>query len=277
MAEIHGRRSGGDGVLHTYKRELNRLPLLDPRRLTKNQADDLVGLFDTVAARPAQAIDEELRNPERQAFDLWAMRFLFGSDDADGAARAVERALRDLAAERTERVTSGREQERSALRRRSFDPVPVAARVLADLGMPPSALTHLADMDPSALDTVIIRIPPHPPAAGVHGGGSLFDRESVLLGDQVLVSTPSAAHASIVAAAIRAEATLEGSLALPKNRPEARRIRDAIEDEWLAWRLKVVDTVRDMLPGPQRALRRDQVLQEVERQAGVASGSINAT
>jgi len=56
------------------------LPMLDPRLLTQDQADELAGLFETVAARPMSSVEEDLRDPDRQAFDLWAMRHLVGPE-----------------------------------------------------------------------------------------------------------------------------------------------------------------------------------------------------
>lgn len=108
MAEVFGRRAGGDGILQTYVGDLNRLPIPDIRRFSQGEAEDFLELFGRVAQRPVLPVSEEMRDPDRQAFDNLAMRLLIGQDEAQAAAEAVERALRDLTYERTGRAESGR-------------------------------------------------------------------------------------------------------------------------------------------------------------------------
>jgi hypothetical protein len=277
MAEVHGRRAGGDGVLHTYVRELNRLPLLDPRRLTDDQAEELVGLFDIVAARPALTVDAELREADRQALDAWAMRYLFGADEADAAARTVERALRDLAQERGARAASGAQQERKAAKRLAFDPDPIATRVLLDIGQPPDAAARLATAAARAFGDLVVDVPPHPRAGSVTCGESLFDSSAVLIDGDELLTAPSVAHADAVALALRLDANLEGPLTLPLAEFDTAQTVHAVEREVQQWADNARRLVATLMPEASKQQRRVQVLRSLERQTHLATGVLSGT
>lgn len=252
------------------------LPLLDPRRLTSAQADDLVGLFEVVARRPVEGVDVDLRDPDRQALDRWAMRYLVGDADASDAARTVERALRDLAAERTDRLASGREQQRVAVRRQGFDSGPVATRLLLENGNPPSVLARLARYEPDALGTVTVVVPDHGPIVHLAAGQSLFDSDRVLVNENLVIDTPSGAHAELVMAALRVDSSLAGPIAMPEAEDEAEAIRQAAQQDWDTWRHAVTAAVAAVLPGAQRASRRHDVGRELERQVGAVPGTVVA-
>jgi hypothetical protein len=179
MAETFGRRAAGDGVLQTYIRELNSLLVLDPRRLTPTEADDLLDAYERLAAQPVLPVTEELQRPERQEFDRIGMALLVGPEAAPEAADTVARALRDLVIERAAKAVAGREIQQRARRRQAFDPEPIAARVLAIEGPPPDFRVLLGDLDPDAVSSVLIDVPQHGWAETVEIGASLLDQGDV--------------------------------------------------------------------------------------------------
>lgn len=272
MAEVYGRRGGGDGVLHTYIRELTMMPLVDPRRLTPSQSDDLVALFEDVARRPACSIAEELQQPDRQALDMWVMRYLFGSD-ADDAARAVERAIRDLAAERHNRAASGRDQETRAVRRTTFNPTPVAARVLLECGLPPSLLHTVEPPREGGLATVTLEIPQHAPGRA-EVGATLLDTGAVLVDGRHLMTAPSDAHSDAVVAILTSDPGFVGVVVLPADEQEMTALEREWRSRWSAWTQKIVEGVRAAVPRVQHGQRRGDVVTEVVKQAGLAFGLI---
>ncbi|MFD8152151.1 hypothetical protein ACFV28_15545 [Streptomyces sp. NPDC059720] len=264
MAEVYGRRGGGDGVLHTYIRELSQMPLLDPTLLTRTQAEDLVALFSEVASRPALSTDEELRRPDRQALDAWAMRYLFG-EDADAAGRAVERALRDLVIERTQRTVSGREQQQKAVRRTVFDPAPLASRVLMDCGVQPKFIEFLPeDFGPS----VEVDVPAHEDLPA-RLGDSLMDQGDVLVGDRALITGLDDGHAAAVVALLTAEPRFSGSVQLPLAEDIAQAAVDKWSRRWSEWKAGVEKAIREVLPKAAQAQRRSLVARELEERAGL--------
>ena len=273
MAEVYGRRGGGDGVLHTYIRELFMMPLIDPRKFNLSEAEDLIALFDTVAARPVLPIGEELQQADRQAFDAWAMQYLFG-DDADAAARAVERAIRDLVTERFQRAASGREQERRAIRRTVFDPAPIAARVLMDHGRPPSILELIGTVDADALDAVTLDIPPHEPGQA-EVGATLLDMGDVVIGRHRLMSTPSEMYSDAIVAVLTTNADYSGFVVLPGDETALGRIYGLWETAWVKWRSTVEQAIRTVLPRAQQAQRRVQVAGELELRTNLPRDILN--
>ena len=262
MAELYGRRGGGDGVLHTYIRELFMMPLIDPRKFSATEAEDLIALFNEVAARPVLPIGEELQRPDRQAFDAWAMQYLFG-DEAEAAARAVERAIRDLVTERLQRAASGREQERRAVRRTVFDPAPIAARVLMDHGRPPSILEMIGAVDADALGSVTLDIPPHE-LGRAEVGSTLLDMGDVVIGRNRLMSTPSETYSEVIVAVLTTNADYSGSVVLPDDEAALGRVYGIWVGAWVKWRETVEEAIRTVLPRAQQAGRRVQVARELE-------------
>lgn len=105
-------------------------------------------------------------------------------------------------------------------------------------------------------------------------GQSLFDDSDVVLNDSNAIETPSSHHAGLLMAALRADRALTGSVALPVNEGEAGRILMDADREWNEWRQSVTDAVETALPGPQRAVRREQVGRKIERQTGTSPGSV---
>jgi hypothetical protein len=274
MAEVFGRRSGGDGVLHTYIRELNMLPIIDPTKLTSTQADDLLELFDTIRKRPALSITDELKQPDRQAFDFWAMKYLFGHDDATEAAVVVGRAIRQLADERTARQQSGKEQVKRAAKRVSFDPGTYATRALLDLGHAPSGAKALEEDE--TLGTFVVEIPPHGVSGELRLGMSLFDADDVHLGDENTISTPTPAHARLVLALLRRHRDTVGPVILPADESAAEARANALELEWAAWREKTLEMIDQMLPGRSRETQRQAVRQQIEQIQGLWTGALAA-
>lgn len=267
MAEVYGRRGGGDGVLHTYIRELSMLPIIDPRKLTSAQADDLVALFDAVATRPVLPLPEEMRQTDRQAFDGWAMEYLFG-ENADDASRAVERALRDLVAERIQRSISGRQQEQRAIRRTVFDPAPIASRVLLDHGRAPTIFDVMGPTEAATLPTLTLEIPPHAPERA-ELGATLMDAGDVLISGRKLMDTPSDVHSDAIVAILTSDVTYSGTVTLPADSKKMERICREWRGSWDLWRRTVEDAIRSILPKPQQAQRRVQVARELEARANV--------
>ena len=268
MAEIYGRRGGGNGVLHTYIRELGMMPLIDPRLLIRSQSDELVGLFESVAQRVGLPISDELRQPDRQALDLWAMRYLF-DEDADDAARTIERSLRDLVAERQQRTTSGREQRQRAVRRSSFDPAPIAACLLLDNGMPPSAVELLDSYQNGELDTWLADVPAHHPGR-VESGSTLLDQGDVLIDGRLLISAPSDSHSQLITAVLTIDPAFAGQIYLPTDVREAEEIKRLWLREWTKWLSVVKQGIKEELPRHQHAQRRSAVARELELMAGIA-------
>jgi hypothetical protein len=266
MAEIFGRRGGGDGVLHTYIRELSMLPIIDPRKFGQGEAEDFVELFDVVAARPALPINEEMQQPDRQKFDRWAMRYLF-ENEAEGAASAVERALRGLVEERFQRAASGREQEQRATRRSVFDPAPIAARVLMDCGMPTNIATMVGELD-STLDSLALEIPAHS-GGMVEVGSTLLDAGDVVVGGHVLLSTPSDSHSLAVVALLTTNNDYSGIFTVPLDSAATAEIYRSWHSAWSEWKESAERAVRVILPRPQQAERRRQVTRELEERTGL--------
>jgi hypothetical protein len=270
MAEINGRRGAGDGVLHTYIRELLKLPIINPRLLAKAEAEELVGLFDQLAMRPVLSIAEEMMQRDRQAFDRWAMKYLFGKD-ADSASRAVELALRDLVAERSQRASSGREQVVKAVRRTVFDPAPVAARILIDQGAPPRITQMFDEIDGAMLLSTEVDIPRHIPGLP-HLGETLLDQGYVVVDGQSLLEAPSEAHANAIAAHLTVNAGFSGPLDLPSDPVLVDQVSRTWERTMAEWISVVRKAVKAAAPRPQHAPRRVQVLRELEQQAHLAPG-----
>lgn len=274
MAETYGRRGGGDGVLHTYIRELSMMPVIDPRKFTASQADDLCGLFHAIAGRQVLPLAEEMRQPDRQAFDEWAMRYLFG-DDADDAAQAVERALRDLVAERRQRTASGREQQRRAIRRTTFDPAPIAARVLIDQGQPPSITQMVEELGEGPLSLETVEIPPHEPGRA-EVGSTLMDLGDVLVSGQKLLTASSDAHSLAIVAVLTTNAGYSGSLQLPADPGRLESLHTHWEKEWNKWRTSVEEAIRSIFPKPQHAQRRVLIARELEKRIGLPRDTLRA-
>jgi len=269
MCEIHGRRAGGDGVLHTYIRELCRLPIPDPRQMKSRDARKLVELFRAACGRPTLPLSEELREPDRQDYDRWAMRWLFGPDEAEKALATVERALRDLCAERQQRAASGRDQERLAARRQQFDPVPVAERLLRDEGTPPKIGPRLL-VDATELGCVVFEVSGRAPGGGARAGSSLFDKGTVRVdGLQEALRTPSAQHADALVALLQCDPALSGTLAVPSDRKAVARLVAEWRREFAAWAERVDATLDKLLPGAKHAEQRKRVRRELARLAGV--------
>jgi hypothetical protein len=248
------------------------MPVVDPRRFTPTQADDLVGLFEVLARRPALPIGEEMRQTDRQALDLWLMRYLFG-EDADQAARAVERALRDLVGERISRAASGREQEGKATRRTTFNPTPVAARVLLESGMPPALDEWLADLRGGELATVTIEIPPH--SAGRPAVGStLLDQGDVLIDGKHLLTAPSDSHSDAIVAILTVKPEFAGTLVMPADEGKVAELERKWRLAWDDWRKKVLDGVKAAVPRAQHEQRRKDVVKEILKQAKLLSDTL---
>jgi uncharacterized protein (DUF4415 family) len=266
MAEIFGRRAGGDGVLHTYIRDLNRLPILDLRLLTPTEKEGLLEAFQPLTMREVLSVSDELREEDRQRFDRVALRLLFDAKDIADEHRAVERALRDLTAERAARAASGREQERRAERRVAFDPEPFAARLLADVGEPPRLLERIS-LDPGALGSVEIEIPTHAQAESVDRTQQLFSATEVRVNGDHLLDAPSEAHAEAIVAALRREPDLVGAIQLPVDTVEMSALVDQWRSDFDDWRTRLDEALRRMVRHPQR---RVLVRAAVARQAACA-------
>ncbi|MEO3757303.1 hypothetical protein ABGB19_03300 [Mycobacterium sp. B14F4] len=275
MAEIYGRRGGGDGVLHTYVRELEMLPIIDPRKFSPEQSEALTSLFEPITRRAVLALDEELQQSDRQAFDQWAMRYLFG-DDAIDAARTVERAIRDLTAERTQRIISGREQVRRAVRRTQFNPDPFAARAILDVGEAPSPMSLLDHLSQESLEITDIVIPPHVVTGSLQIGESLFDADTLLVGSDVVVETQSSGHARIARAILRRHADTTGPCGLPSDENEALRVAADCDAAWQQWKDEMLADILAALPGQNRARQRQLVLAAVETMTGLWPGSLTS-
>lgn len=270
MAEIFGRRSGGDGVLHTYIRELNRLPILDPRQLSADETDDLLEAFEEIASRSVLNISEELRQEDRQKFDGLAMRLLFGPEDGPDAAVAVTRAIRQLVGEREARSTSGREQVKQATRRTVFNVGDYAARALKDVGEAPDPMVDASWEHEMQL---IIDVPAHSTKGSLSAGRSLFDLDNVVVGDQV-VSTPSPAHAQFLTEVLRRRSDTAGNVVLPIDDGVMSRNLDLVRGRWDVWCGEMSSYVHKMLPGRTKQSQRVDVLREVERMQGIWPGSL---
>lgn len=272
MTEIVGRRSGGAGVLHTYIRELNKLPLIDPRLLTPTQVDDLLEAFEPLKKRRTLPIGEELNQADRQTFDVLAMRYLFGTEDAPEAVVAVTRAIRQLAAEREQRSSSGKEQVKRAAKRSVFNAVDYAARALKDTREAPDPAANLSLE--STLETTVVEVPEHTQQGELTAGNSLFDLTTVSVGDETTVEAPTPPHAQLVTELLRRRADMTGPLILPVGEKEAAELADTARAEWNTWSLEIHKQVTDMLPGRPKANQRREVLREVEKMQGIWPGSL---
>lgn len=274
MAEVYGRRSAGDGVLLMYLRELNALPLPDPRLMTQAEADEFLLLYEAIATRPVQPVTQELQRPERQAFDRFGMSFLVGPERAADAADAVARALRDLTAERIAKAATGREQQQRARRRQDFDPEPIAARVLQLAGRPPDLRVLLGDLDPEVIDNVTFEVPPHERAETITVGASLLDHDQLMVNGAVVVATPTPAHALALRSAMTTDPEMAGPFTLPRREDAANEAVASWEARFATWGAEVRERTGTMLPGVARARRRGTVLRSIERQAGILPRSL---
>jgi hypothetical protein len=272
MAETFGRRSAGDGVLLTYLRELNALPIPDPTRMTEGEADELLGLYSELAEQPVLSVTEELQRPERQRFDSFGMTFLVGAEQAADAADVVASALLDLAGERLVKAAMGREYQNRARRRAAFDPEPIAARVIEVEGRPPDFRVLLGEIDATAITSVVLDIPGHPRAERVAVGASLLDQCGLLVNGMLLYGAPTPAHALALQAAISTDPDLVGPVVLPQQEQAAHDAVERWEAAFHAWRERVTQRVGTMLPGATRVQRRHAVLASLEGQANLVSG-----
>src|SRR5215211_5642278 len=259
MAEVFGRRAAGDGVLHTYIRELNRLPILNQLILSSGEAEELAGLFDPVASRPQQPLSEELQQADRQAFDLFGLKLMLGDDAAESARVEVSAALGVLAIERAIKAASGRARQQRAIKRQQFDPAPIAAKVLEDAGAPPTISEEVAEFG-DGLGTLSIEISEHERAQVVSVGESLLDEGVVLVNGAPLLTAPSAVHAMSIAAAMRVDPDLMGPLVLPERPEDADEALRRWEMRWRDWRRALEDRIEKALPGARYATRRTAVL-----------------
>jgi hypothetical protein len=272
MAETFGRRSAGDGVLLTYIRELDSFPVLDPRQLTATEGDSLLEAYEQLAKDPVLPVTEELQRPERQAFDRLGMAFLVGSERAADAANTVARALRDLTIERAVKAAAGREYQHQAKSRQTFDPEPIAARVVELEGPPPDFRVLLGDIDPDAISSIVLQVQPHERASSVEVGSSLLDQGAVVVNGLPLLSAPTVGHAHAIRAALATDLDLAGPLVLPLDEETANQAVAVWESALATWSEGVKRRVQNMLPGAQRARRREAVLGFVERQTGLLAG-----
>lgn len=268
MLETFGRRAAGDGVLQTYLRELNSIPMLDPRQLTATEADCLLEAYDRLASQPILAVTQELQRPERQEFDRVGMTLLVGADRAPAAANTVARALRDLVGERLAKAIVGREHQSSAKRRRAFDPEPIAAQILELEGSPPDIRVLLGELDAEVMSSLVVDIPQHEWAEVAEIGASLFDQGAVIVNGATLVTAASDSHAEAILSALTTDPGLQGPLVLPRGEDETRAAVVQWKESFAGWCDRVRGRAQAMLPGAARAHRRAAVSASAERQAG---------
>ena len=270
MCEVFGRRVGGDGVLQTYLRELGKLPVPNPYLLSGGEIDDLLGLFESACGRQTRAIVEELRALDPQAFDRWAMRWLFGPADAEDALAVVERALRDPAVERQVKAASGCATGARSACRRAFDPLPVAAMLLAEVGLPPNLATVLALPD-DQLGAFVVIVPDRTPGSVVTIEASLFDSDSVIV-DGAPIDTPGPSHGWPGRVLLQCDVTLSGvSSGASADATEVSQTLTSWREDLGSWRRRIDDNLSNLFPGAQRAGWRDSVRREIAHQAQVDS------
>jgi hypothetical protein len=270
MCEVFGRRTGGDGVLHTYVRELNQLPIPDPYQFSVSEAEELVGLFRVACSRPSLPTSAELREPDRQAFDRFAMRHLFGIEETESALVAVERALRDLEAERHLKAASGRVQQQRAVRRGEFDATGIAALVVRDLPALPSVQAMVGEeIDTLGVRTVVI--PDHQPGS-VSVGASLFDSNDVLINGSHLLTTETVTEAYLIEAMLRVDIRADGPVVIPADADEVVRVLASWQEQFADWRAQCNDLILTLIPQSRLFQRRRQVRAQIERLLDLSPG-----
>lgn len=258
MCEIFGRRAAGDGVLHTYIRELAQIPIIDPRQFDEGWTDRLLEAFEPVASRAVFPIDEELRQSDRWRFDLTGMAYLVGEDEAEEAVLTVHRALRLLAHERAVKAAVGRTLSQRARHRGAFDPQPIAALARRNVGDPPDPLARLPQH--ATLDTVTALVPDHSAALSVDTDATLFGGfTSVVVDGTPLLEAPTAEHALLIVDVLRAQPDFEGTLVLPRAARDAEVLSDRYRADLRGWMEAVDREVRTLIPEASRAARRSAV------------------
>ncbi|MBE9506587.1 MAG: hypothetical protein IMY86_00920, partial [Chloroflexi bacterium] len=103
MRELVGRTTLGQGALKTEGIDIAGMWLLDPRRLSAQQAQALESAFDALASRPVSPIFEELEKADRVALDSVVFDVL---DLSPKMREAVYQAVVDLVRARIERAQS---------------------------------------------------------------------------------------------------------------------------------------------------------------------------
>jgi hypothetical protein len=270
MCEVHGRRAAGDGVLQTYVRDLNSMPIPDPHQFSQGEAEELVGLFGDACSRPSLPIGTELQQTDRQAFDRFAMTWLFGAEAAESALSVVERSIRDLVIERQVKKATGQVQRRRVARTGTFDPAPVAAQILEQVGQPPSIQVNIANRL-GDLDGLVVEIPAH--AVGVVTvGETLLDHTVVQIDGSPLIQAEDSEHARLLAALLGRTSNLTGPVELPASATQCEEVLAQWEENFAQWRAAVEKLLLTLLPSSVHASRRERVRKSIEELAVLAPG-----
>ncbi len=112
------------------------------------------------------------------------------------------------------------------------------------------------------------------PGSVVTVGASLFDSDSVIV-DGSPIDTPGPVHADGIAALLHCDLALSGVIALPADATEVSQVLTGWQQDLGGWRRRMDDNLSTLLPGLQRAGRRESVRREIARQAQVDRGLLD--
>lgn len=274
MTEQFGRRAGGDGILQTYIRELNMLPVLNPLRLSAADTDRLVTAFEQVASRRVLPVTQELQELDRQNLDRLGLQLMLTKEDVATELQDVQQALIALSEERTAKASDGKKVQKASKARKNFDPGPIALSVLG-LHQPPRGLAAAVALNPPAgsLESIGISIPDHPPIQDIYTPYDLLDDSSVVLNGKTRIETPSHVHAKLVRAHLSLLPNFSGELSLPLTEDDALLMYEAWAKNFVEWQTAVRKRVSDMVGNHKRVARIPEVIKHIDEQGGLVSGT----
>jgi hypothetical protein len=120
----------------------------------------------------------------------------------------------------------------------------------------------------------MVSIPEH--SGGVPGyGETLFDLNDVTIGGSKILSTPSEAHAQVIAAYLMTRRGFVGDVHVLADQERSSQAYVTWHRAWQLWQSAVAEFLMSVFPRPQQAQRRVQVAREIEQQAKLARGALD--
>lgn len=184
--EMRGRTQLGQGVLEVKKADWEGVLILNPCKLAKTDAKNLVSVFAGIRATETVAAPQEFERLERIAFDDCFLKACGAADPAQSRQR-VEREIRNAASERRERAHSVDDLRaaRPTTRRPSASVDAYASKLAANLEPFPDPRTFTK----GSMSRVV---PVESPVDGtVTVGVDLFSHSDVFCGDRLIASAPN--------------------------------------------------------------------------------------
>lgn len=251
--EMRGRTQHGEGVLKVKIADWEGLLILNPESLSRGAGRELLRAFRPLIEREVEALDAEMANPDRVAFDETYLRLLH--DDEPAAMRVgIERDLRSAVNERRERSKSvaAAKAGRTATRRVAASVDAFASRMAAVTEAFPDPRTYLPHGAPT--DLVLVS---QPFDGRISVGEDLFSQGDVLAGDQRIASTGDLRAAQFVRSVLLHDPELNAI-----GVPVADHLPDVIADWENAvseWRRGFESTCERMLSTFEDSRLREQI------------------